>query len=413
MLGVESSGCLGRERRLADAGFPGHQHDLKPPLGRRSLLRFLQHLQLDDPSGESEEPTARVLGQPGGERDSTARVGHHVVGFPEDLDGRYRSGEALELEIADRGERLRRMTAHSQPQELGGQDLSALGQRAQARASTTGSPKKPPSSSVASPVASPMRTPSGVSDRRLCRSIPWSISTPHATARLGLEKTTMSPSPRFLTSRPPIASIDARSIPKCRSRSASASTAVSRGELGGPDQVGEQEGRGDALAHLHPPSWNHVKASRGQPQMLGGSDSLGWPTAPACPCIGDGGPQRRRPRRHDAPRRADEDQLLVRVPGHRPAAAVHASMVMEAQEGQVVDVGTPAGLPVPDVMGVRERRIGTSGEAAVPIPPPDLPALGLRRVTPGPTLVHRVAHVVVDGNDDVRRRTRSAGPSRR
>ena len=77
-------------------------------------------------------------------------------------------------------------------------------------------------------------------------------------------------------------------------------------------------------------------------------------------------------------------------------------MVVEAQQGQIVDVRLPAGLPRFDVMGVRERRVRAAREPAVPVPSPDLAALGVGRLTPGPALEHRVADVVVDRDGDRR-----------
>ena len=87
-------------------------------------------------------------------------------------------------------------------------------------------------------------------------------------------------------------------------------------------------------------------------------------------------------------------------PVMRPPAAVDEVMVVEAQEREVVEVRAPVRFPGHHVVGVGERRVRAPGEPAVAVSAHDLPALGVGRFPPGPALVHRVAHVVVDTDRD-------------
>ena len=103
------------------------------------------------------------------------------------------------------------------------------------------------------------------------------------------------------------------------------------------------------------------------------------------------------------PDRADERQLFVGVAGHGPGFRVHQVMVMLAEQGQVWQVGRAlVRFPPSDVVGVDERGVRAAGEPAVAVPPHDLPTLRLRRIAVGPALVHGVADVVVDRQDDGR-----------
>jgi hypothetical protein len=71
-----------------------------------------------------------------------------------------------------------------------------------------------------------------------------------------------------------------------------------------------------------------------------------------------------------------------------------------AEQRQVGQVGgAPVRFPPSDVVGVHEDGIGATGEAAVPITPHDLAALGLGGVALLSTFVHGVALVVVNGDD--------------
>ena len=75
-------------------------------------------------------------------------------------------------------------------------------------------------------------------------------------------------------------------------------------------------------------------------------------------------------------------------------------MVVVAEQREVVDVGPSVGFPGPDVVGVREGRIRAAREPAVPVAAPAPPGAGRRSARSGPALVHGVAHVVIDGDDD-------------
>ena len=79
-------------------------------------------------------------------------------------------------------------------------------------------------------------------DRRLWRSTPCSIATAHATASTADWKTTMRPSPRFLTSWPPWEAIASRNSWKCTRRTAPRGVFTEPLEqFGGADQVREQQ----------------------------------------------------------------------------------------------------------------------------------------------------------------------------
>ena len=71
-------------------------------------------------------------------------------------------------------------------------------------------------------------------------------------------------------------------------------------------------------------------------------------------------------------------------------------MVVQAHEGEVVEVGPTARFPWNDVMHIGEGHVGTTREATMSVPAHDLAALGIARFSPGPALVHGVPDVVVD-----------------
>src|SRR6185437_733022 len=111
-------------------------------------------------------------------------------------------------------------------------------------------------------------------------------------------------------------------------------------------------------------------------------------------------PQRRGARGHDPPARADEGELVVRVAAHGPLLGVDPSVMMDAEQCEVVDVRRAARGPGLDVMHVGEGDVGAAGETTVPVAASDLPALGRGRISPGPTLVEGVAHIVIEGADE-------------
>ena len=75
-------------------------------------------------------------------------------------------------------------------------------------------------------------------------------------------------------------------------------------------------------------------------------------------------------------------------------------VVVLTEERQIVEVGLPAvAFPPPDVVRVDEDGVGTRREATVAVSPPELAALGGGRISSGPPLVHRVARLVVEGDD--------------
>ena len=115
---------------------------------------------------------------------------------------------------------------------------------------------------------------------------------------------------------------------------------------------------------------------------------------------GDRRPEGRRARRHDASGRRDEGELLDWRPRSWSSLGLcSAVVVVLAQQNQIVQVGLaadPHGLmwcTLVKVTLVQPR------ETAMSIPSHDLPALGIGRKASGPTLVHRVTDVVVEGDD--------------
>ena len=82
---------------------------------------------------------------------------------------------------------------------------------------------------------------------------------------------------------------------------------------------------------------------------------------PPCRRTRHRGPQRRRPRSHDASTWPDEGEFVVRVTGHGPVTSVHQMVMMDAQQTQIVEIcRTAVRFPTFDVMGVRERHVHTA-----------------------------------------------------
>lgn len=74
-------------------------------------------------------------------------------------------------------------------------------------------------------------------------------------------------------------------------------------------------------------------------------------------------------------------------------------VVVLAEEREVVQIRAPAvAFPPLDVVRIDENGVGTTGEAAVTVAAPEFAALGGGRISSGPTLVHRVPHVVVESD---------------
>ena len=147
----------------------------------------------------------------------------------------------------DRVEDLRRVTADHRSNEVGREDLTAGGGRAQAGGFDHG---------VAEVVAVVL---DGLTDAetdphrqrllapaRCAVSIACCMPVAHASARLGLAKATISPSPRFFTSVPPMAVIDAAQQPEVGLAHCSVCSGPSRdANAVESDEVGEQHRRHD------------------------------------------------------------------------------------------------------------------------------------------------------------------------
>ena len=77
-------------------------------------------------------------------------------------------------------------------------------------------------------------------------------------------------------------------------------------------------------------------------------------------------------------------------------------MVIRAEATQIVEVGRPlVAFPLFDVVGDPKEHVATAREATVPIPAHDLAALGGGGRSDLAPLVEGVAHVVVDGDDEL------------
>lgn len=74
-------------------------------------------------------------------------------------------------------------------------------------------------------------------------------------------------------------------------------------------------------------------------------------------------------------------------------------VVVLTKEREIVEVGLAAvAFPPPHVVGIDEGRVPTTGEAAMSVSAPEFATLGWGRISARPTLVDRVAHVVVEGH---------------
>lgn len=74
-------------------------------------------------------------------------------------------------------------------------------------------------------------------------------------------------------------------------------------------------------------------------------------------------------------------------------------VVVLAEERKVVQIRAPAvAFPPSDVVRIDEDGVGATGEATVTITAKEFAALGGGRISPGPPLVHRVPHVVVESD---------------
>jgi hypothetical protein len=75
-------------------------------------------------------------------------------------------------------------------------------------------------------------------------------------------------------------------------------------------------------------------------------------------------------------------------------------MMMAAQEHEVRKVGVTTGFPRDDVMDIGKGHVRTAREPTLSVPAYDLSALRTGGEAPGPSLVHGVTHIVVDGHGD-------------
>ena len=259
---------------LAHPGFAGDEGNAQSSFGRRLLAQLGQERQLGSrPENPKSPPAAYWARRTGRDTLRRAVLAH---GLPTRFDRRDGTREAFQLEGPQRDELERGVTAHGEARQLGGQDLAGRGRGTQTGGLDDGVPEEVPSSSMASPVARPIRTSSAVSPRRLWRSSACWISTAQENARLALEKTIMSPSPRFLTSLPPVDSTAARRRRKVTPAHLVGSIgAHGGGELGRSDEVGEQECGTDALAHRHSPYGSGTPVGFGYRAVLARSDAIG------------------------------------------------------------------------------------------------------------------------------------------
>jgi hypothetical protein len=79
---------------------------------------------------------------------------------------------------------------------------------------------------------------------------------------------------------------------------------------------------------------------------------------------------------------------------------VHEAVVLIAQLDEVGQVRRPAVRPVQQVMDIRELGVGAAREPAALVPPPDLDALRIGGIAPGPTEVEALTGRSVSRNED-------------
>ena len=185
---------LGRQAGLAHARLPRQQR--QPQVAGHRLLPQLPeplHLVL---TGDEGRP---LLGEQGGQGNERRE------GLPANLANGNRFGEPLELERADIGEAdASGAAAGHHLHDGGGQDLPGSGHLHERAASTTGVPKTSPSSKRTSPSPMPMRMASAAWATTACRSTACCMATAHSAASAADPKTASTPSPRVLTSSPPV-----------------------------------------------------------------------------------------------------------------------------------------------------------------------------------------------------------------
>ena len=130
------------------------------------------------------------------------RLGGHRL-LPVGAVDEVGAGQALELELAPVVERHRSLAVAvlgALLELLGDEDLAARAWAAIRAARITLRPKKSPSSRIASPACIPIRTRTrSPSTGSRSASSRW-IAAAHSSARPGSGKTSMKPSPWFLTS---------------------------------------------------------------------------------------------------------------------------------------------------------------------------------------------------------------------
>ena len=105
-------------------------------------------------------------------------------------------------------------------------------------------------------------------------------------------------------------------------------------------------------------------------------------------------------RGHDPAAGAAEGELRIGIARHGPALFVHRSVVEQAEQSEIVEVGPAPGFPRDDVMDVGEGHVGTARETTMSITSHDLSALGIAWEPSRPPLVHGVPDVVVNRHRD-------------
>ena len=232
--------------RLTHTRLPADQRQAQRPLTRLSP-QLCQPLALGQPPDIAGR---RQLTQPLRQRDPD-----DGGRLPLELERLHRLGDALQLEIAERLEAVTSRAPASWRTRVVDDDLPAL-QRGR-----TAAPPRPPArrnsrrprpwrrrrSRRSAPRAAPLR--GGCAPRQPAASGP---RTPTTGRRC--ENTTISPSPRFLTSRPPVRSSAPRSSPKCSARKLLRGLGANAvGHRGRTHQIGHQDRDRLCGSRAHPP----------------------------------------------------------------------------------------------------------------------------------------------------------------